>query len=370
MVGLNLLRQIEARAAKSRLERVRIELHPELADALQNGRRRQIASIEEEFGLRIEIIASNRLHRPEQVIEWHEKSGERREAEQQVKGQRSEVKAGEKQAKGPKGRRKAGEVRGPKGDKQTKQVAPPLDDFKEPELDDVDNFDDFDGEDEQDVMAPPQPAHADGTVQPAEKKGRRRRRRRRGKGGGDAQGAQANGATSGQAHPDDDSDELHEGARAALVVDPSAAPIPLTFDWGAGAHDDDLDDDHDDHDDDDDHDGAHEGQEAAPASNGDGTEAGRTAKRRRRRGGRGRSRRREGAPNPAAAPSEPGAPPVEARIVESHETPDAAGGDEHADGDAAPEAGKPHKKRRRRGGRGRKKTDAPAGGVSSPTHES
>lgn len=70
MVGLNLLRRIEARATTSNLESVRIELHPELADAVQNGRRRQISDLEREFGLTIEVIASNRLHRPEQVIDW------------------------------------------------------------------------------------------------------------------------------------------------------------------------------------------------------------------------------------------------------------------------------------------------------------
>jgi ribonuclease E len=73
VVGLNLLRKIETRAVDGRLDRVRIALHPELADAVQNGRRRQIAGIEQEFGVSVEIIASNRLHRPEQEIEWFER---------------------------------------------------------------------------------------------------------------------------------------------------------------------------------------------------------------------------------------------------------------------------------------------------------
>jgi ribonuclease E len=70
MVGLNLLRRIESHAATTNLERVRIELHPELADAVQNGRRQQITDLEREFGITVEIIASNRLHRPEQLIDW------------------------------------------------------------------------------------------------------------------------------------------------------------------------------------------------------------------------------------------------------------------------------------------------------------
>jgi len=72
MVGLNLLRQIEARAAAGPLGRVRIELHPEYADALQNSRRREIARLEADLGLRIEVIAAPALHRAEQSVEWLE----------------------------------------------------------------------------------------------------------------------------------------------------------------------------------------------------------------------------------------------------------------------------------------------------------
>ena len=70
LVSLNLIRQIETRAAAGGLERVRIELHPELADAFQNSRRADLAALEEEFGIRVEVIASPKLHRSEQEIEW------------------------------------------------------------------------------------------------------------------------------------------------------------------------------------------------------------------------------------------------------------------------------------------------------------
>lgn len=70
MVGLKLLRRIEARVAGGDVGRVRIALHPELADAFQNGRRQEIASLEREFGTRVEVIAASHLHRPEQEIEW------------------------------------------------------------------------------------------------------------------------------------------------------------------------------------------------------------------------------------------------------------------------------------------------------------
>ncbi len=69
-IGLSLLRRIEARAATGRIQGVTIELHPELADALQNDRRQELAALEREFDLRIEIIAAAGVHRSEEHIEW------------------------------------------------------------------------------------------------------------------------------------------------------------------------------------------------------------------------------------------------------------------------------------------------------------
>ncbi|HEX2252726.1 MAG TPA: Rne/Rng family ribonuclease, partial [Thermoanaerobaculia bacterium] len=75
MVGLNLLRRIEGRAATAPVERVRIALHPELAEAFQNTRRNEIAELEREFGLRVEVIASPRLNLREQEVEWFKREG-------------------------------------------------------------------------------------------------------------------------------------------------------------------------------------------------------------------------------------------------------------------------------------------------------
>jgi len=69
-VGLGLLRRVEAEAASGRLRGVHIELHPELADALQNGRRQEIAALEREFDLKVEIIAAAGFHRSEERVEW------------------------------------------------------------------------------------------------------------------------------------------------------------------------------------------------------------------------------------------------------------------------------------------------------------
>ncbi|TNF80265.1 MAG: hypothetical protein EP299_02685, partial [Acidobacteria bacterium] len=73
MVGLNLLRLIESQAVTRPIERVKVELHPELANAFQNDRRSEIAALEDEFDLRIDVNASSRLHRSEREVEWVER---------------------------------------------------------------------------------------------------------------------------------------------------------------------------------------------------------------------------------------------------------------------------------------------------------
>lgn len=73
MIGLNLLRLIESQAVTRPIERVKVELHPEVANAFQNDRRSEIAALEEEFDLRIDVNASSRLHRSERELEWVER---------------------------------------------------------------------------------------------------------------------------------------------------------------------------------------------------------------------------------------------------------------------------------------------------------
>lgn len=73
-VSLSLLRRIEERAAMGGIKGVRIRLHPELADAFQNQRRQELASLEREFDLRIEIIAATSLHRCEEEVTWIERT--------------------------------------------------------------------------------------------------------------------------------------------------------------------------------------------------------------------------------------------------------------------------------------------------------
>ena len=74
LVGLNLIRRIETRAVTGRLKAVRVSLHPELADAIQNDRRKELADLEREFDIRVRIIAAAGLHRSEEEIDWTERT--------------------------------------------------------------------------------------------------------------------------------------------------------------------------------------------------------------------------------------------------------------------------------------------------------
>jgi ribonuclease E len=74
LIGLNILRRIETRAVTGQLKSVRVSLHPELADALQNDLRKELADLEREFDIRVEIIAATSLHRSEERIEWNQRS--------------------------------------------------------------------------------------------------------------------------------------------------------------------------------------------------------------------------------------------------------------------------------------------------------
>lgn len=70
LVGLRLLRRIQTEAAKGGLSGAQIELHPELADAFQNQRRHEIVALEQEFDIRVEVIAATSLHRSEERVQW------------------------------------------------------------------------------------------------------------------------------------------------------------------------------------------------------------------------------------------------------------------------------------------------------------
>jgi ribonuclease E len=69
-VALTMLRRIEASAAGGSLSGVRISLHPELADSIQNHYRQELAALEREFEIRVEVVAATSMHRSDERIEW------------------------------------------------------------------------------------------------------------------------------------------------------------------------------------------------------------------------------------------------------------------------------------------------------------
>jgi ribonuclease E len=68
--SMQLLRRLEARAATGNMKSVVVRLHPAMADTFQNSRRRELAALEEEFGIRIDVKASPVLERLDEDVQW------------------------------------------------------------------------------------------------------------------------------------------------------------------------------------------------------------------------------------------------------------------------------------------------------------
>ena len=75
-IGMTLIREIDARAANGEVGGVIIKLHPDIAQQLQNERRREFAQLELEYGIRIEIVASRDISLGDESIEWLTKKQE------------------------------------------------------------------------------------------------------------------------------------------------------------------------------------------------------------------------------------------------------------------------------------------------------
>ena len=69
-LGLNLIREIEARAVQGSIAGAIISLSPENAQTVQNARRHDIAQLEEDYHLHIEICAVREMSRGDESIEW------------------------------------------------------------------------------------------------------------------------------------------------------------------------------------------------------------------------------------------------------------------------------------------------------------
>jgi len=186
IVALHLVRAIEARAAEGFMKGVQVQLHPELADFIQNHRRAELLRLEEEFTVTIELIASPRLHRGEQEVSWFARD-------------RAEVQRLEKEA--AEARRIAAEQSQAASIRQREELP---EDFEE---------DDLEEEPEEDLLDE-QEAAPEG----ASKARRRRRRGGRKRGGAKRRGGAKDGADGAE-------EARSEGGRqvAARAKTPAAA---------------------------------------------------------------------------------------------------------------------------------------------------
>jgi ribonuclease E len=272
-VSRSLLRRIETAAAAGNLARVRISLHPELADSFQNLQRQEIAALEREFDIRVEVIASNGLHRSEEKVEWFKREWSaaveaapvrasdvseepaapappRRKrsrrgkvavdeapaaAEDEPEEESEERDAAASHAAGEGGEKRKRRRRGGRKHRKDKAKARPADEALLPELDGADLPIEPDAADVFEVAADAASAEpveaaapaAAGSAAPAgdaKSKRRRRRRRRRPSGDGTAQSAE-------QAHGDDepfgDAGAADEGGETAAFPARDDDPIPF-----------------------------------------------------------------------------------------------------------------------------------------------
>ncbi len=70
IMGLNIMRRLRAAAASGGAGHVRVLLHPDTAAEFQNSRRSDLLQLEEEFEVKVEVVPSHHLHRPESEVEW------------------------------------------------------------------------------------------------------------------------------------------------------------------------------------------------------------------------------------------------------------------------------------------------------------
>jgi ribonuclease E len=234
-VSLTLLRRVEAAAAGGSLSGVRISLHPELADSFQNLHRQELAALEREFEIRVEVVAATSMHRSEERLEWFKREWPLSVAAAPVtaadvasepepprrKGRRAEPEVEEEEAEAQAATGEGGEKRkrrrrgGRKHRKAKGKVAAeaPLPEVEAPELPvEPDIADVFPVAEAAALSEPAIAGEAGDEPEPARSgKRRRRRRRRRPAGGGEAAGA------SGEPVPADD---IETGGEASIAEPP------------------------------------------------------------------------------------------------------------------------------------------------------
>jgi ribonuclease E len=72
LLSLNLVRRIEGRAATGRLARAKVVLHPQVADYVQNHRRRELADLERAYRIVVEISGDPGVELSTERYEWYD----------------------------------------------------------------------------------------------------------------------------------------------------------------------------------------------------------------------------------------------------------------------------------------------------------
>ena len=66
------------------MKAVRVVLHPAVVDSFQNQRRKELVALEEEFDLRIEVLADPSMSYSEDAVEWTARSVKERARAKQI----------------------------------------------------------------------------------------------------------------------------------------------------------------------------------------------------------------------------------------------------------------------------------------------
>ncbi len=188
LVGLYLLRRLEARAATGKLLKAIISIHPSLAEEVQNRRRQQIAALEQEFNIEVEIHGNPDLKRTDERIQWVNRDqtswpeSQRRQPQQQRSQRGGRKPKGEGRSRPPRAQRERPAPQQPQEAAVARQeaaVARPQESEAQPPA----------APEAVQSREAPAPAQ-DGEEQQGKRGGRKRRRRRRRRGrrgGGDSQ---------------------------------------------------------------------------------------------------------------------------------------------------------------------------------------
>ena len=206
-VALKMLRKIEAQAASGTFAKVVVSLHPELADHLQNGHRRDLIDLEDRFAVLVSVEGRPNVRRGDESFDW-QSIGELTDWEREVIEERQEVLAdtlkAEEENKAAQLAEEGDEQPEPAFDNEEEEVVLSQEEADFDRLADEDTIEaaEASSDDEQSSQGSDEAPH------------RKRRRRRRGRGRGRG-GDRPNGGEVEARDGDEQSNDASKGADSA-----------------------------------------------------------------------------------------------------------------------------------------------------------